>query len=334
MKVFIGPAPLRDIEHAYAPALTAAGHELKFGPPSHLLSADQVLELLPGCDASLAGSEPYTAKTIAVAADRGLKVIARAGVGYDAVDLAAATDHGVAVCIGPGTNDNAVAEHAMLLLLAQAKQLLFQDKETRLGTWPRKAFEPVRGQTLGIIGLGRTGKALARRAKAFDMSIMAYDIVWDEDFVKHHGIEKANSPEDVFSRADYLSLHVPLTPITKHLVCERTLKLMKPTAYLVNTSRGPVVNETDLEAALKAKVIAGAGLDVYDKEPLKAGHGLAALPNVILTAHTAGVDRKSRVDMAAAAAKAIIELLQGRWLPDGWCVNPEVKEKFLSRVSG
>jgi phosphoglycerate dehydrogenase-like enzyme len=333
MKVLIGPNPLRDYEHAFAPALTAAGHDLVWGPKTHLLNPDQLMGCLPGCAASLAGSEPYTPEIIAAAAAKGLHVIARAGVGYDAINLEAATAHGIPVCITPGANDGAVAELAMCHLLALAKSLFYQDKENRLGTWPRIACDPLRDRTLGIIGLGRTGKAMARRAAGFDMKLLAYDIVIDRDFVAKYHVELAPNPDEVFKRADYLSLHVPLTPLTKQMVNARTLGLMKPGAYLINTSRGPVVDEAALFEALKTKRIAGAGLDVFEKEPLKPGHPFGTLDNVILTAHTAGVDKQSRLDMAAAAAHAIITLLKGEWLPDGWVVNPEVKSAFLSKKS-
>jgi D-3-phosphoglycerate dehydrogenase / 2-oxoglutarate reductase len=332
MKVFIGPAPLRDYEHAFAPALADAGYDLVWGPKTHLLNPEQLLAHLPGCAASLAGSEPYTPAVIAAAAAKGLRVIARAGVGYDAINLDAATAHGIPVCITPGANDGAVAELAMTHLLALSKSLFYQDRENRRGTWPRIACDPVRGRTLGIIGLGRTGKATARRAAGFDMKLLAYDIVIDREFVAKYNVELAANADEVFKRADYLSLHVPLTPETKQLVNARTLGLMKSGAYLINTSRGPVIDESALVDALKAKKIAGAGLDVFASEPLAAGHPLATLENVILTAHTAGVDKQSRLDMAAAAAHAIITLLKGEWLLDGWVVNPEVKPAFLART--
>lgn len=329
-RVLIGPAPILEIEHAYGPALRAAGHDLVIGQRTPLLTKADLMEQLPGCAASLAGSEPYTADVIAAGAAQGLRVIARAGVGYDGVDVEAATAHGIPVCIGPGTNDNAVGEHAMLLILALAKSLIRQNVETRQGKWPRKAFLPLRGQTVGIIGLGRTGKALARRAVAFDTKVIAYDPVVDRDFCMTFGVTMHDSPEPVFREADFLSFHTPLLPSTRDYLREETIALMKPTAFVVNTSRGEVIDDAALVQALKAKRLAGAGLDVFHEEPFKAEHPFATLDNVILTAHTAGIDRQSRVDMATAAAKAIITLLKGEWLPDGWVVNPEVKQRFLA----
>lgn len=323
MKVLFGPAPMRDIPHCYEPLLTAAGFELVYPPAVRQMTEGELLALLPGCVASLAGSEPYTRRVIAAGAAAGLKVIARAGVGYDAVDVPAATEHGVVVCYAPGSNHEAVGEHAMLLLLAVAKQLVMQDRETRAGNWPRRAQQPVRGKTLGVVGLGRTGKATAERALAFKMTVIATDPFVDGEFAKAHGIDLVPLDE-LLARSDYLSLHVPLTPDTRNLIRADTLAKMKPQAVLVNTSRGEVVNESDLVEALKANRIAGAGLDVFEHEPLK-DHPFQTLPNVLLTAHTAGVDFRSREDMARFAAECIAEILSGGW-PAERVVNPEVRK--------
>jgi phosphoglycerate dehydrogenase-like enzyme len=207
-------------------------------------------------------------------------------------------------------------------MLALSKALLMQHRETVAGRWPRVAQQPLRGRTLGIIGLGRTGKAVATRALAFGMNILAADPYVDDTFAKALGI-RLTSHEDVFRTADIVTLHVPLTPETRNLVNANTLALMKPSAYLVNTARGEVVNEADLFAALTAKKIAAAGLDVFEHEPL-VGSPLQTLDNVILTAHTAGVDLRSREDMVNFAAQAIAKLFAGEW-PTEWIVNPELK---------
>jgi D-3-phosphoglycerate dehydrogenase len=280
--------------------------------------------LLPGCVASLAGSEPYTRRVIEAGAKAGLKVIARAGVGYDAVDVQAATDNGVIVCYAPGSNHEAVGEHAMLLLLALAKNLLMQHVETKAGRWPRKAQHPVREKTLGVIGLGRTGSATAVRAKSFRMNVIACDPYIDPVKAAEIGV-KLVSLDDLLATSDFISLHVPLTPETRNLIRAETLTKMKPAAMVVNTARGEVVNDPDLYEALKAKRIAAAGLDVFEHEPLK-DHPFQTLDNVILTAHTAGVDFRSREDMVNFAARAIVEILAGRW-PAEWVVNPEVRGK-------
>lgn len=313
---------MRDIPHCYEPLLTEAGFELVYPPLNRQMTEEELFTLLPGCVASLAGSEPYTRRVIEAGAKAGLKVIARAGVGYDAVDVKAATDHGVVVTYAPGSNHEAVGEHAMMLVLALAKNLIWQHAETKAGNWPRKAQHPVREKTLCIIGLGRTGRATALRALAFRMNVIACDPFIDGEFAHRHNISLLPLDE-VLKWSDYLSLHVPLTDQTRSLIRAETIAKMKPGVMLVNTSRGEVVNEPDLVDALQSKRVAAAGLDVFEREPLK-GHPLQALPNVILTAHTAGVDFRSREDMARFAAEAIVDVLAGKW-PTERIVNPEVR---------
>jgi D-3-phosphoglycerate dehydrogenase len=324
-RVLIGPAPLREIPDAYVPILEAAGLQPVFGPVTPKFTEAQVAELLPGCVASLAGSEPYTPAVIEAAAKRGLKVIARAGVGYDEVNVAAATEHGVAVTIGAGSNQLAVAEHTFMLILALARKLIPQHAATKAGQWPRKANEPIRGKTLGVIGVGRIGHEVIRLGHAFGMNLLACEIVPDHLFFDRYGAKLVDADE-VFQKADYVTLHTPMTPLTEHMVNERTLGMMKPTAYLVNTSRGPVVDEAALLKALSEKKIAGAALDVFEHEPAKT-NPLFGLDNVVLTAHTAGVDTRSIRDMAAYAAQAIVKILAGEW-PSDWVMNPEVRPKL------
>ncbi|MBP3955083.1 phosphoglycerate dehydrogenase [Gemmata sp. G18] len=333
-RVLVAPAPLREIEFTYGPILRGAGYTIEYPPRDNVLTEQQMsvaelLAQLPGCVASLAGSEPYTREVIAAAAGAGLKVIARAGVGYDAVDLQAATDHGVAVCYAPGTNQDAVAEHAFMLMLALSRKLREQDTEIRAGLWPRRAVGNLRGQTLGIVGLGRIGKAVAKRAVPFDLNVIATEIEPDHAFAAAHNV-KLVPLEELLKQSDIVTLHVPKTPLTKNLINRETLALMKPTAFVLNTSRGGVVHEKDLYEALVANKIAGAGLDVYEVEPPKT-NPLFGLDNIILTAHTAGVDQQSRQDMARLPANAIVKLLAGEW-PADWIVNPQVKEKFFARA--
>jgi D-3-phosphoglycerate dehydrogenase len=323
-KVLMAPSPLEGIDAEFRRALVQSGFELFYPGLGRQLVESELADLLKGCKASLAGSEPYTREIL----DRspGLKVIARVGVGYDAVDVPAATERGVVVTITPGTNQDSVAEHTFMLLLACARQLVLQHNSIVAGGWPRNANVPVRGRTLGIVGLGRIGKAVALRGVAFGMPIIAFEPNPDHDFVAQHKIV-LRSLDDVIREADYLSLHAPMMAESKHLINARTLALMKPTAYLINTSRGGLVNEADLHRVLKERKIAGAALDVFEQEPPPANHPFFTLDNVILTAHTAGVDLRSRDDMALSAALAIIDLSQGKW-PAEKIVNPQVRAKF------
>jgi phosphoglycerate dehydrogenase-like enzyme len=322
-KVLVAPATLAAVEGEYARVLRGAGFELVYPARGAQLTEEELLAALPGVRASLAGSEPYTRRVIE--ANPALRVIARVGVGFDAVDLAAANERGVAVTIAPGTNQDAVAEHTFALILALAKGLLEQDAGTRAGRWPRRANLPLRGRTLGIAGLGRIGKAVAVRGAAFGMRLLAFEPYPDGRFVAQYGVTLV--PFDrLLAESDYLTLHVPLTPESKHLINRQTLARMKPTAFLVNTARGALVNEADLLEALQNRRPAGAGLDVFEHEP-PGQHPLFALDNVVLSAHTAGVDLQSRDDMAASAARSIVALSRGEW-PAEQVVNPAARPRF------
>jgi D-3-phosphoglycerate dehydrogenase len=323
-KLLIAPAPLEGLDIEFKHVLQEAGFELVYPKLGHQMVESELARFVPGCKASVAGSEPYTRAILK--ANPQLKVIARVGVGYDAVDVEAATECGVAVCIAPGTNQDSVAEHTMLLILGCARTIITQHNGVVAGKWPRNANVPIRGQTLGIVGLGRIGKAVALRGIAFGMRVVAHEPFPDAAFVAKHGITML-SLDDTIRQADFLSLHAPMSPQSRHLINAKTLALMKPTAYLINTARGGLINEADLYDALKSRKIAGAGLDVFEQEPPPANHPWFSLDNVVLTAHTAGVDWKSRDDMAMCAAQAIVDLSQGKW-PAEKIVNPEVKAKF------
>jgi len=317
-RVLIGPATLADVDGEYRAVLRAAGFELAFPSRPVQMTESELLESLAGCDAVLAGSEPYTRRVIA--AHPQLRIIARAGVGYDAVDIAAATEAGIPVTVAPGNADG-VAEHTFALMLALAKAVLPQDADLRAGRWPRRSNLPLRGQWLGIIGLGRVGRAVARRALAFGMRVVAYDPYADPAFAHEHAVEFVPR-EELFRSADVVSLHLPLNDETRQSITTAEFRLMKPTAFLINTARGGVIVESDLLQALKEGRIAGAGLDVFDPEPPAATNALLQLPNVVLTAHTAGVDTRSRDDMALIAARTIAAVFRGEW-PRALVVNPD-----------
>jgi phosphoglycerate dehydrogenase-like enzyme len=324
-KVLITAATLADKVGPYLPLLRDAGLEIVYPNPwdGQLLEADLFREL-PGIKAVIAGSEPYTRKVLADARD--LRVIARVGVGYDAVDVAAATERGIAVTITPGANHDAVAEHAFALLLSAAKNVAVSDHLMRAGQWKRDITIPLRGRTMGIVGLGRIGKAVALRALAFQMRVVAFELYPDNEFIARHGV-KLTPLDKLFAEADFISLHAPLGPETKHMINQRTLGLMKGDAILLNTARGGLVCEPDLVEALRAKRIAGAALDVFEDEPLPKNHPLLKLENVVLTPHTAGTDWQSRMDMAVMAAESIVALSKGEW-PAAQIVNPAIRERF------
>jgi phosphoglycerate dehydrogenase-like enzyme len=315
---------LAGLDGSFVQALRAAGFDLVYPARAAQMTEEELLSALKGIDATLAGSEPYTRRVLE--ANPGLKAIARVGVGYDAVDLAAATDRGVAVTITPGANHDAVAEHTFALMLALVKDLLAQHAALKSGGWPRKTNLPLRGRTLGIAALGRIGKAVALRGKCFGMKLLAYEPYPDPAFVKQHGVTLMPF-DQLLAESDFLSLHMPLTPQSRHCINKQTLGRMKPTAYLINTARGGLVCEADLVEALRTKRIAGAALDVFEEEPPRATNPLLALDNVVLTPHAAGGDVQSRDDMAEMAARSIVALRQGVW-PGEQVVNQEVRSLF------
>ena len=325
-RVLITPATLNGIDGRYLTVLEQAGFDVVTPPApwDHQLVEQELMDLLPGIDATIAGMEPYNARVLAAFPQ--LKVIARVGVGYDAVDLAAAHQQGVVVTITAGANHHTVAEHAFALYFALAKQVTVDDRNMRAGKWIRHVTIPVRGQTLGIVGLGRIGKAMAERALAFGMKVIAYEVQPDQAWLTKHPVTVVTL-EALFKQSDVVSLHAPATAETKHLINRTSLGWMKPTALLLNTARGGLVDEVALAEALRTGKLAGAGLDVFAQEPTPKDHPFYQLDNVVMTPHTGGTDLQSRLDMAEMAAQSIVDLRQGKW-NEGVIANREVKPKF------
>lgn len=243
-----------------------------------------------------------------------LEVIARTGAGVDNVDVAAATERGIPVCHTPEANKTSVAEHTFALILAVAKDLPHLDGEVRKGNWQARdsgrAFD-LAGKTMGIVGLGRIGREVARLALSFGMRVLGHDPFVSE---RQEGaeVEFAADLAELFTRADVVSLHVPLTDETEGLIGAGLLGLLRPSAILINTSRGAVVDESALAEALSAGKPAGAGLDVFASEPLSSDNALCRLPNVILTPHSAALTAECRSRMALDAVRGLLDVLEGR----------------------
>ncbi|MEZ6068174.1 MAG: phosphoglycerate dehydrogenase [Planctomycetaceae bacterium] len=269
-----------------------------------------LIQELDGCCAVVAGSEPYTRKVLE--ALPALRVIARTGVGFDAIDLAAADERGIVVTTTPGVNHHAVAEHAIALLMAVARGITDQDQRVRTNTWLRIERPRVMGRTLGLVGLGRIGQATAIRGVGLGMQVIASDPYANQEFCQKHGIEVVSNDE-LFARADYVSLHSPLIPETRHLINAQSLAKMKPGAVLINTARGGLVDEAAVVEALRSGHLRGAGLDVFEVEPLPLDSPLLELPNVVLTGHVAGLDIESQRDTLTMAAETIQALRAGGW---------------------
>jgi phosphoglycerate dehydrogenase-like enzyme len=325
-KVLVSSRDVARVDDRFRPFLTEAGYEVVYPPPAdaNQPTLAELRAALPGVEAIVAGSDAYTAELFDDFPR--LRVIARVGVGYDSIDLAAATARGIAVTIAPNTNQGSVAEHTLALMLGLTRHLPARDHAVKSGGWPRLMSQPLRGRTLGLAGLGRIGKAVAVRALAFEMKVLAYDPVPDHAFCNNHGITLV-AFDQLLAESDFLSLHLPLTTETRGVINRDRLAQMKRGSVLINTSRGPLVCEDALVEALRRGHVAGAGLDVFETEPPPANHALFACDNVVLTPHAAGVDIQSLGDMARSAAEAIVSLRRGEW-PAEKMVNPQVRDSF------
>jgi D-3-phosphoglycerate dehydrogenase / 2-oxoglutarate reductase len=306
--------------------LRSAGCEIIFPPKFGPLKGDELNTALAGIDAVLASLDAYSATALASHATSQLKIIARWGVGYDSVDVAAATQNGIVVTYTPGLLDDAVADYTFALLLSLARRVHEVHVTMQHGEWKNAWGDDVGGRTLGIIGLGRIGKAVARRAAGFNMRILAH--------TAHPSAENKNvefvSLEKLLAESDYVSLHAALTPETRGMIGEAQLRRMKPTAYLVNTGRGALLDESALVRALNERWIAGAALDVFTTEPLPADSTLRAAPNLLLSPHQSSFARGTGERVSLAAAQAIVDLMNGNKPKN--VLNPEVFASPALRV--
>lgn len=258
-----------------------------------------------------------------------LRVVANVAVGFDNIEVPAATERGVVITNTPGVLTETVADFTMTLLLGTARRLVEADRYTRANRWRSWELmlflgQDIHGATLGLVGLGRIGGAVARRAHGFGMRILYHDVVRREDLEQELGITYRPF-EEVLREADFVSIHVPLMPETRHLIGREQLAMMKPTAVLINTSRGPVVDTMALAEALKDGTIWAAGLDVFEVEPVPSDHPLLALDNAIVVPHIASASVVTRSKMAQMAVENLLAVLEGR-RPEN-PVNPEVLER-------
>jgi D-3-phosphoglycerate dehydrogenase / 2-oxoglutarate reductase len=255
-----------------------------------------------------------------------LEVVARVGVGYDAVDIPALTRRRVPLFVSGTANSVSVAEKAMFLMLTLAKRGAMMDALVRQGRWWDKFKDvPVDlwQKTVLVVGFGRIGTRTAKRCLGMEMNVLIYDPYVSADAIRAAGYEPASDLDAALARADFVSIHCPKTKETTGLINAARLKRMKPTAILVNTARGGIVDEPALEAALKAKEIAGAGIDVFAKEPAAVDHPLLKLPNVVVAPHVAGVTVESRDRMAITSVRNILSMLDGKPVREN-VINKEV----------
>ena len=290
-------------------------------------SVATVIREIKGVEGVVVRTAPFT-REIIEAADA-LKVIGRHGVGVDNIDVKAATEKGIVVVNTPNANATSVAEHTLTAIGALAKQMTVYNREMRVGKWEiRNTYRAVDldGKTLGLVGVGRIGSMVARRAAAaFNMKVIAFDPYITPEKGREMGVTLVSTSDDIFRQADVVSLHTPLTPETRGFVNAARLRLMKPTAFLINFSRGEVVDEKALYEALKTGVIAGAAIDVYDPEPPLKDNPLFELDNIILSPHSAALTQECVIRMATGAAEGVVDVLTGR--RPQFVVNPEVFKK-------
>jgi lactate dehydrogenase-like 2-hydroxyacid dehydrogenase len=300
-------------------------HDVEVNPHDRALSKEELLQAVRGRDAVISLLTDTIGGEVLDAAGPQCRIVANYAVGFNNFDLDAATARGVIMTNTPGVLDDATATHAWALLLATARRISESERYVRAGKWhgwAPMAFigQDVDNKTLGIAGLGRIGSKFARKAAAFDMNIIYTDARPNAEFERQYNarfVDKAT----LLRESDYLSLHLPLLPETHHYIGAAELATMKPTAVLINAARGPLVDEKALVAALRERVIWGAGLDVFEDEP-RLAPGLAELDNVVIVPHIASATTQTRLAMGKIATDNVIRVLKGEAPLN--CINPQV----------
>jgi phosphoglycerate dehydrogenase-like enzyme len=288
--------------------LVAAGHELLLSPKLGARSEKELIALMSGCVAAIVSTDPFSAT--AIESNPLLKLIARVGVGTDSIDLTAANTHGIGISVTPNLNTEAVADQTLALILALIRNVVQQDLGVKSGRWDRvgpNTPSELCGKTVGLIGAGTIGRAVMRRLSGFGVKL----IFLDSYVPMAENATKIESIEELLSLSDVVSLHCPLTKETRDLLNARTLHLMKPTAFLINTARGLIIDQEALFAALRKRTIAGAALDVFAEEP--PDHtALSNIPNLITSAHIGGLSTQSIRRMTISATDSVLSVLDGR----------------------
>lgn len=317
-----------DLDQARTGArLRAAGLRVRYEPNAGARSSDDLISLSERAVAAIVSTDPFDEEVLG--RTRALRVIARVGVGTDSIDLDAATRAGVVVTVTPDANRETTADHAVALMLAALRRLVEHDASVRRGSWERGvALTPwdLHGLTVGLVGYGGIGQAVARRLRGFDVELLVTDPAMDVDGMTFVPLD------ELLQRADVVSLHTPLTKATRRLLGPRELALLRPTAILVNTARGGLVDEATLAHRLSSGALRAAALDVFADEPM-VPEALRALPNVVLSSHVGGLSTRSVQAMTEAATQHVLDVLDGR--PDPAVVaNPEVLEGLGVAVRG
>ena len=307
-RVLLTTTSFQDTPGVHHDLLAKTGFEIvrERGP----LPESRMLELAGGFDAYLCGDDALTRAVIRKSLPR-LRVISKYGIGLDKIDVQAATDMKVPVLFTPGVNHKTVAEHTFGLLLAAVRNIVTEANQVAQGRWTRVTGTELYGKTMGIVGLGRIGREVAVRARAFGLNLVGLGTEWDGAFAADHGIERAASIEDLLRRSDIVTLHTKLTPRTRHLINAGNISLMKKGAVIVNCARGELIELPALVAALKSNHLLAYAADVLDQEPPPRDHPLLGLPNVVLTPHIGSRTHESVQRQATCAVENLSRYLSG-----------------------
>jgi D-3-phosphoglycerate dehydrogenase len=307
-KVLLTTTSYQDTPGPHHALLASSGVEVQRerGP----LPESKMLELAGDFDAFLCGDDAITRAVLDKSLPK-LKIISKYGIGVDKIDVARCTELGIPLTFCPGVNHTTVAEHAFGLMLGVFRHLMEQANAVRAGNWKRMTGHEIMGKTIGVIGLGRIGKEVVKRANAFEMKVIGLDLYWPEEFATQFGIEKAETFDEIFEKCDIISLHTNLTEDTRNMIRAETIAKMKKDVVIVNCARGELVNSADMAAALTAGNVGSYATDVLDEEPPAAGHPLLQAPNCLITPHIGSRTYESVERQAMMATENLIRCLKG-----------------------
>lgn len=274
------------------------------------LSEAQMLDLAGDFDAFLCGDDAITRAVLDKSLPK-LKIISKYGIGVDKIDVASCTELGIPLTFCPGVNHTTVAEHTFGLMLGVFRHMMEQANAVRDGNWKRMTGHEIMGKTIGVVGLGRIGKEVVKRAKAFEMNVIGLDLYWPTDFAEEYGVSQAADYDEIFEKSDIVSLHTNLTDETRNLIRSETIEKLKQDAVIVNCARGELVNSVDMLAALESGRVGGYATDVLDQEPPPADHPLLKAPNCMITPHIGSRTFESVERQAMMATENLIKCLKG-----------------------
>ncbi|MDG0964796.1 MAG: phosphoglycerate dehydrogenase [Opitutales bacterium] len=309
MKVLLTTTSFQDTPGPHHDKLSEAGFELlcERGP----LTEARMLELVGDVDAFICGDDEITRAVVDKALPR-LKVISKYGIGLDKIDVDYVTEKKIPLTFCPGVNHTTVAEHTFSLLLALSRQLITEANHCAAGEWVRLTGNEIMGKTISIIGMGRIGKEVAIRAKAFGMNVVGFDLYWDDEFANKYDVRRAASMDEALCAGDVVSLHVNLTEETRDLINEQSITRMKDGVIILNCARGEIVNSKELSDALNEGTVGGYGADVLDVEPPPSDHPILMAKNTVVTPHIGSRTYESVQRQAGMAADNLILALKGQ----------------------